>query len=577
MKECVAILGAGVAGLTAAHELGERGFDVVVYERRDVAGGKARSMDGPTAHDGFAFPAEHGFRFFPGFYRHVFDTMRRIPYGDGPRGTVRRNLRWARKIQLLLEDAEPIVATTYVWRWCGALTLQVLRRIGQPNFVVRTVGLDLDDIWFLLQKLWVLLKACRERRFAEYEGKDWWGFSGAEQRVESLRYARMMRSFTRTLVAARAQELSVRTAGYIFLQLQFGAVSLLRRPPRVLDGPTSEVWIEPWREHLTRAYGVRFEFDTEVEELHCQDGRITEVVASRAGQRLEITADWYVAALPVEVMKRLVTPAIARAEPGLANLSQLRLRWMNGVMFYLRRNEDMVRHGLTVYVDSPWALTSVSQLQFWQPGIIKSIQQHGAGGILSVDVSDWYTRGVLYGKPAMNCTEEEVKREVLEQLRLHVKGTPMERSLDDENIVASFLDPAIMQPNPAEAPVNLEPLLINATDSWQYRPHAVTGIQNLFLASDYVRTYTDLPCMEAANEAARRAVNGILDASGSAARRCPLWPLTDAGAFSLARRLDRRALRRFDREAFDRGAALLRDLEVLDPRRNRGSRFISAR
>ena len=28
-------------------------------------------------------PGEHGFRFFPGFYKHVIDTMRRIPSFDG--------------------------------------------------------------------------------------------------------------------------------------------------------------------------------------------------------------------------------------------------------------------------------------------------------------------------------------------------------------------------------------------------------------------------------------------------------------------------------------------------------------
>ena len=31
-------------------------------------------------------PGEHGFRFFPGFYKHVIDTMRRIPSFDGQQG-----------------------------------------------------------------------------------------------------------------------------------------------------------------------------------------------------------------------------------------------------------------------------------------------------------------------------------------------------------------------------------------------------------------------------------------------------------------------------------------------------------
>src|SRR5215218_10720367 len=80
MTQRVAVLGGGVAGLTAAHELSDRGFDVTVYEARDRLGGKARSLPVPGSGTGVRadLPAEHGFRFFPGFYKHVPDTMRRI-------------------------------------------------------------------------------------------------------------------------------------------------------------------------------------------------------------------------------------------------------------------------------------------------------------------------------------------------------------------------------------------------------------------------------------------------------------------------------------------------------------------
>src|SRR5271170_1931450 len=96
MSARVIILGGGVAGMSAAHELAERGFEVVVLERRYIAGGKARSLrvtdDGHGGHQlagnargsvGHRLPGEHGFRFFPGFYKHVIDTMRRIPSFDG--------------------------------------------------------------------------------------------------------------------------------------------------------------------------------------------------------------------------------------------------------------------------------------------------------------------------------------------------------------------------------------------------------------------------------------------------------------------------------------------------------------
>src|SRR5688500_10239052 len=83
----VAILGGGMAGLAAAHELIERGFEVTVYERKAL-GGKARSIPvaGTASGGRHDLPGEHGFRFFPGFYHHVPDSMRRIPFPGNPNG-----------------------------------------------------------------------------------------------------------------------------------------------------------------------------------------------------------------------------------------------------------------------------------------------------------------------------------------------------------------------------------------------------------------------------------------------------------------------------------------------------------
>jgi phytoene dehydrogenase-like protein len=44
VPKSVAVLGGGVAGLSAAHELSERGYDVTIYERKDMFVGKARSL-----------------------------------------------------------------------------------------------------------------------------------------------------------------------------------------------------------------------------------------------------------------------------------------------------------------------------------------------------------------------------------------------------------------------------------------------------------------------------------------------------------------------------------------------------
>ncbi len=77
----VAVFGAGIAGLTVAHELRCRGYDVKVYEKRTEreVGGKARTQYWNSSSGGGELRGEHGFRFFPAFYALLDETLKRIP------------------------------------------------------------------------------------------------------------------------------------------------------------------------------------------------------------------------------------------------------------------------------------------------------------------------------------------------------------------------------------------------------------------------------------------------------------------------------------------------------------------
>jgi uncharacterized protein with NAD-binding domain and iron-sulfur cluster len=258
---------------------------------------------------------------------------------------------------------------------------------------------------------------------------------------------------------------------------------------------------------------------------------------------VDITADYYVAALPVEVMTSLLTDDLKRAAPSMANIGRLRTAWMNGIQFYLARRAPII-HGHIVYVDSPWALTSVSQDQFWDSIDLSEYGDGEVKGILSVDISDWETPGMLYGRPAKECDAVEIKNEVWLQILAHLDADG-QKQLRDAKIMRWFLDPGIVFPNPSQA-VNLEPLLINTVGSLANRPHAYTEITNLFLAADYVRTGTDLACMESANEAGRRAVNALLDRAECPAPRVAIWPLTEPSIFN--------RFKSWDRLVFEQGA-----------------------
>jgi uncharacterized protein with NAD-binding domain and iron-sulfur cluster len=519
MPKRVAIFGGGVAGLSAAHELVERGFAVAVYEKRDVFGGKARSIPVPnTSTNGRkALPGEHGFRFFPAFYKHIPDTMERIPFAGNV--SVFNNLVHATRIDVLRAGKPGIVLAgrkpQNVDDWAVAL-----------RTVFSGIGVADDEVLYFVDRLLALLTSCPERRLAEYETISWWDFIGASQR--SSEYQTLLaQGLTRSLVAMRAKESSTRTVGYILLQLLFGILSW-GGFDRLLAGPTNEVWLDPWLSYL-RQHGVVFESSAPVTHIRATAAGVTAVTIEQNGTSRDIVADYYLAAMPVEVMAGLVNEELKAAAPSLANLNKLRVAWMNGIQFFLKRDIPL-EFGHTIYADSPWALTSISQRQFWQQAPLGNYGDGSLGGILSLDISEWEQPGIVYGKPANQCTAEEIKNEVWAQVKVHLNigGAEIAR---DENVISWFLDPDVQFPNPS-AVTNLEPLLINNAGSLAYRPDAVTEIPNLFLASDYVKTYTDLATMEGANEAARRAVNGILDRSGSAAQRVSIWPFQEPEFFA---------------------------------------------
>ena len=533
--EKVIILGGGVAGMSAAHELIERGFEVVVLERRDIAGGKARSIpvsdndDGGAGHEladrGVAdiehrLPGEHGFRFFPGFYKHVVDTMRRIPSFDGR--PVADHLVATTRVGFTQYDQPTFVVPANFPQTpgdAGTVLRDMLLAFGPMT------GLTPDDLAFFGSRIWQIMTSCEQRRLDEYEGISWWEFIGAEQR--SAAYQKFLGDgITRSLVAAKARRASARTIGDIFTQLMLTIVNPAGgSADRVLDGPTNLIWVDPWLSWL-QASGVQYRFNAEVEQILCAGNQVSGVVVLERGVRTVVHGDHYIAAVPLERMAALVNADLLAADPSLANLRTLapNVEWMNGVQYYLYRDVPEV-HGHVIHIDTEWALTSISQFPFWRSVVPTMLACGHVKDIISVDVSDWTTPGPD-GRPAMQCSREEVARETWRQLKRSLNTE--QEILRDQDLHSWFLDSdTAADPTRPGFLANAEPLLVNLVDTWKLRPTAATGLANLFLASDYVRTHTDLATMEGANEAARRAVNALLDAAAFDGPRCEIWPLQE--------------------------------------------------
>ncbi len=529
----VIVIGGGVGGLTAAHELINRGFKVDVYEARAAFGGKARSQ--PVAGTGTLgradLPGEHGFRFYPRFYRHVTDQMARIPSGIG----------------FVADRLKPTTEAAIAMIDNGTWFRFARKHLDTPYSLLEALEIffqDLDfdpyDVSIFTTKLAQFATTCDARRLAQYEQLSWWEFLEADRC--SPKFQTQLRGIPRMMVAMDSQRGSARTIGVVTIQLLRDFAFAGAQNDRTMGGPTTQMWIDPWRSYLT-SQGATLHAGEPAAELLVGGGQISGV---RLASGPVVTADHYVLAVPLDAAINLISPAIGALD---ATLDTLRVqdpddlvKWMVGIQYFLFEDVPLVK-GHLFFPDSPWALTAISQPQFWRElGIFRRVYGDGeVGGCLSVDISEWETPGAFITKTAKECTPAEIASEVWQQLKAALNGAGEGGVVLFDELLHSYHLDQDLDFGGGLPPVNSSRLLVHPPGSWSLRPEAGSAIPNLVLAADYVRTHTNIASMEGACEAGRRATNVILDRTSSPAPRAPVWPL-DEPQFPWLKKLDARLL-----------------------------------
>ena len=531
MSPSVIVIGGGVGGLTAAHELIERGYTVDVYETRPAWGGKARSQ--PVAGTGTAvpprldLPGEHGFRFYPRFYRHVIDTMARIPDGAG---------KVVDHLRPTTEAAIAMIDDSTWFRFARKHLDTPYSLLEAVEIFFQHLDFDCHDVSIFTAKLAEFATASDERRLAEYEHLSWWEFLEADRC--STKFQTQLRGIPRMMVAMDSQRGSARTIGVVTVQLlrDFGFAGA--QTDRTMAGPTTQMWIRPWTDYLT-GHGAVLHAGEPAAEILVAGGQISGV---RLAGGAVVTADHYVLAVPLDAAIGLLNPAIGALDPVLDTLrvqvADDLVKWMVGIQYFLYEDVPLVK-GHLFFPDSPWALTAISQPQFWRDlGIFRRTFGNGeVGGLLSVDISEWDVRGAFIGKTAKDCTPAEIAHEVWEQLKAALNGAGEGGIVLSDELKHSWHLDDDLDFGGGSPPVNSSRLLVHPPGSWALRPEAASAIPNLVIAADYVRTHTNIASMEGACEAGRRAATAIMDRTGSTATRAAVWPL-DEPQFPRMRQLD---------------------------------------
>lgn len=561
-------------------------------------------------------PGEHGYRFFPSFYRHLLDTMNRTPLLEldvadaleqakreerwnqlqgagavGPgtadeyrvtRDTAFDNLISLPKHAIARTDDNP------PWVLDRTRAKSITEVLRELDIMLRRMNFTMRDISLFQLTLFRFATSCGRRRRDEYGDLSWSDFVELDR--FSPKFAEAMNRWPLALVGLRSDECDAHTQGIVTIQLMIDQMGT-SYTDGTLNGPSSEAWLDAWQLYLQEQFGVTF-LRGQLDNLtwDAASGRVKpEVTAfydTNANDTISppFAPEYIVCALPSDRVHRVIDDSLlAHAEAtGATELQRTRdfslavdtgelkdsNRIYSGIQFYFDTDVYWV-DGHMYFPDSAWALSSISQARYH---FMRFASQAPFRGIVSVVIGDFDSKGqfVVKDKSASECSPDEIAAEVWAQIHAAVIGegepvppVPVYYHLDDDLVFDATRTSIVGSESR---------YLVNTVDSWEPRPGDPDEYELLFdqlvFAGSYMKTHTRLVTMESANESARLAVNAILDHRADettranrpmrVGTRCGLWPLEQREPPDMS------ALKELDARLYARGRAHFADILGLE-------------
>lgn len=453
-------MGAGISGLTAAHEL-YKYADVTIYEKDYVAGGFAQSNDE-------GIPTEHSWRGYAPFYANLFSICRKIPF-DG--GSVFDNILTNRPISFVMpSDNTNDVKNIY------RKNPSFLDKIKLGHYTL--LGMLSDKRMEKISRInFKKLLAGKLSTYGNYEYIKMLGPGlGLDQNNSSLsdisKYAELK------------------------LDSYFAGNDKALGNWYVLNGPTNEQWIDPWKSYLEKK-GVKIFLNSVVDKINYQSGKIKSIIVN--GE--EKYADIFISCMgPYEfselIPKNTSCPELQKVIKLSAFAPQKQIAF---AMLFNTKIKMPKKNIVFMFPDSEYNITVCPQDEFFA-GLDKSLWS----GTLCVT----YTKGRLYGKPAIDLTKaqlkEEIKAQMFDSAELEILlGCGLRDKVEKIVIWKDW--------KRINGKLESHPKWVTTTETFGLRPKQRTDISNLYMAGSHTYTTTKIWSMEGAVESGKLASIALLD------------------------------------------------------------------
>jgi uncharacterized protein with NAD-binding domain and iron-sulfur cluster len=506
-----------------------------VFSLSVIAAGSEAAQAVQFSFESDRVPGEHGFRFFPSFYSHMFDTMRRIPIPEASSGpplipgtvlqadssrSVFDNLVHGNTLEMAFGPIDGQHRAFQMTRG-PAPSIEALRRFIAN--LLEKAGYRGEDLARATVRYLEYMTSCSERRL-EYEDKTWAEFLGLQDGTDgpySPYFVWSMKEAAQALVAMSATKSDARTIGSVSMQLVLDQFRAGRCIDGILNGPTTTALLDPWQTFL-ESQGVTFTqgslvgFEGVGMAVRPAFGRPNATTGR--WERLAVDpADFYVIAIPMHEFQGLFDPKTRHVLQGVEYLSQKELLQANEKCLQLEKQSEKIATGesrddVRKYLefaglekvvtnpdegplrymcgiqfffgagvnlveghancsDSPWGVTFLSQMQYWRH------RQRGGEGVRAV-VSAVFTRFEAeakdrdgVAKAAIACTPQEVADRVWSQIESSWDERRLGRLPQPEYF---YLDENLTYDEKTRTWMNSQPYVVNDLGTWPKRGGART-------------------------------------------------------------------------------------------------------